>query len=314
MSDRMLRLELVTRRALTPEIAEFVLAAPDRAPLPRVAPGAHLALTTPCGARRRYSIANAEAARQRYVLAIKREPASRGGSASMHAELRPGDTLLADPPGNGFELSGTGAHLLIAGGIGITPILPMARQLAAERRPFRLIYCTRGPEATAYLDAIHAEFGDAATIHHDGGEPERAFDFWDLFATPSDIHVRCCGPAALMEEVRAVSGHWPEGRVRFEEFRPVEALRPGDHAFTVTLQRSGRQLQVAAGQTLLEALREAGLDCPSSCETGVCGTCRCALLDGEADHRDRLLSPVERSHSILPCVSRALGDSLVLDL
>jgi len=314
MTDRSLRLELVSRRVLTPEISEFVLALPDRATLPPVAPGAHLALTTPAGARRRYSIVNADAARERYVLAIKREPASRGGSASMHDALRPGDTLSADPPGNGFALSDTGAHLLIAGGIGITPILPMARHLAAGGRAFRLIYCTRSPGEAAYLDEIRTAFGNAATIHHDGGEPDRAFDFWDLFATPSDVHVRCCGPAALMEEVRAVSGHWPERRVRFEEFRPVEALRPGDRAFRVTLRRSGQTLRVAAGQTLLEALRGAGIDCPSSCETGICGTCRCTLLGGAAEHRDRVLTAGERPHNILPCVSRALDDSLVLDL
>lgn len=313
MTDTPLRLRLESRRALTADIAEFTLIAADGGALPDVAPGAHVSLTTPAGVVRPYSIVNADAAGGRYVLAVKREAASRGGSASMHDALAPGDTVAAMAPRNDFALTEAPEHLLIAGGIGITPILPMARRLAADGRPFRLICCTRSPGATAYADALRA-LGPMVVLHHDGGDPARAYDFWDDFAEPGRAHVFCCGPAPLMEEVRAVSGHWPEGALHFEEFRPARA-RPEDRPFTAVLARSGnRRVPVTAGETLLAALRAAGVAVPSSCETGTCGTCRCGLLGGTPDHRDRVLRPDEAERYIMPCVSRARGGELVLDL
>lgn len=308
----MLRLKLARRRALTPAITEFVLRPAADGGLPVVAPGAHVCLTTPCGAERAYSIVNADAAAEAYVLAVKREPTSRGGSASMHDALAEGGELAARDPGNGFALTEAPEHLLIAGGIGITPILPMARHLVAAGRPFRLIYCTRAPEETAYLAEV-AALGPAATLHHDGGDPACAFDFWELFAKPTRAHVFCCGPAGLMEEVRAVSGHWPDGAVHFEDFAP-DAPHPEDRPFTAVLARSGRCVEVGARQTLLDALHAAGVALPASCRAGVCGTCRCVLVAGEAEHRDRVLTQAERAGQIMPCVSRARGGELVLDL
>ncbi|PKP84054.1 MAG: oxidoreductase [Alphaproteobacteria bacterium HGW-Alphaproteobacteria-2] len=285
----MLSLTLARRRALTPAITEFILRPAEGGGLPAVAPGAHVCLTTPSGAERAYSIVNADAAADAYV-----------------------SDLAARDPGNGFALTEAPEHLLIAGGIGITPILPMARHLAATGRPFRLIYCTRAPEETAYLAEV-AALGPAATLHHDGGDPARAFDFWELFAEPTRAHVFCCGPAGLMEEVRAVSGHWSEGAVHFEDFAP-DAPHPEDRPFTAVLARSGRRVEVGARQTLLDALAAAGVALPASCRAGVCGTCRCGLVAGEAEHRDRVLTQAERAGQIMPCVSRARGGELVLDL
>ncbi|MXW91689.1 MAG: oxidoreductase [Rhodospirillaceae bacterium] len=308
------RLTVAGKRRLTPDIWEFTLEPADRAALQPFEPGAHIGIETPSGAMRQYSLVNDGRAPERYVIALKREPDSRGGSRSMVEDAAVGGTLRADAPANSFALAEAPGYLLIAGGIGIAPILAMANRLDAERRPFRLIYCTRSAGESAYLDEMQDRFGSRLIVHHDGGEPDAFYDFWDAFAEPADIRVYCCGPKALMEEVRAVSGHWPEGRVQFEDFKPVEAVRPDDRPFEVVLRRSGRTVAVPADLPILEALRGAGIRVPSSCESGVCGTCKTRLLAGEADHRDKVLMPEERADFIMLCVSRAQGGVLTLDL
>jgi phthalate 4,5-dioxygenase reductase subunit len=219
---------------------------------------------------------------------------------------------VVGPPENDFSLVAASKYLLIAGGIGITPILSMARALAAQGTPFKLIYCTRSPEETAYLDEVAAIPG--ATVHHDQGDIDNFYDFWDHFETPSTEHVYCCGPAPLMEEIKALSGHWAEGRVHFEDFAGVEAVRADDTAFSVKLASSGREILVPADRTILEALRDAGEKTVSSCESGTCGTCKCRLVSGEADHRDLVLMDEEKSDYIMICVSRAKSGDLVVDL
>lgn len=308
------RLTIVEKRRLAPDIWEFTLTAEDESALVPFEPGAHIGVETPSGAMRQYSLVNDGRAPDRYVIALKREPDSRGGSRSMVEEAVVGGTLRTDTPANSFPLAEAPAYLLIAGGIGIAPIRAMADRLDAEGRPFRLIYCTRSTAEAAYLDEMRARFGGRLTVHHDGGDPDAFYDFWDDFAEPSDIRVYCCGPKALMEEVRAVSGHWPEGRVRFEDFRPVEAVRPDDSPFDVVLHRAGRTVAVPADLPILEALRRAGIAVPSSCESGVCGTCKTGLIAGEADHRDKVLLDEERADFIMLCVSRARSGALTLDL
>lgn len=307
-----LTLEVVARRQLARDIVEFTLAPPDGGALEPFAPGAHITVETPSGAMRRYSLVNDGEAPGTYVIAIKREAASRGGSASMHDQATVGTRLAVEPPANDFPLVEAPGHLLIAGGIGITPILSMARWLHARGRRFGLIYLTRSPEEAAYLDECRAFPG--AIIHHDGGRPERFYDFWPHFETPRPEHVYCCGPRPLMEEIKAVSGHWPEGRIHFEDFAPVEVVRPDDRPFTLVLARSGRELQVPADLSILETLRAAGLKPLSSCESGTCGTCRTRLLAGEADHRDLFLREEDRRDNIMICVSRARSEKLVVDL
>ena len=153
------------------------------------------------------------------------------------------------------------------------------------------------------------------TIHHDDGDPDKVFDFWDLLETPTKAHVFCCGPKPLMEEVKGVTGHWPAGAVHFEDFKPVEMFRAADVAFDVTLAKTGLTVSVPVGSTILDALRQAGIKTPSSCESGTCGTCKTRLLEGEADHRDMVLMDEEKVDKIMICVSRACsGGRLVLDL
>lgn len=307
-----LTLEVKGRMELAKDICEFTLALADGGRLPSFTPGAHITVETPDGAMRRYSLVNDGDSPTEYVIAIKREAKSRGGSASMHDQALVGTTLNVDPPENEFELVPASKYMLIAGGIGITPILSMARKLKAEGKPFRMIYCTRTPEEAAYLDECKAFPG--AIVHHDEGDIDNFYDFWDHFEKPGTEHVYCCGPAPLMEEIKAISGHWPEGRVHFEDFNAVSVVREDDVPFKVTVASSGREIEVPADRSILEALRDAGEKTVSSCESGTCGTCKCRLIEGEADHRDLVLTDEEKADYIMICVSRAKSGHLVVDL
>lgn len=309
-----MRMKVASRRMLTPTIAEFTLVAADGAALPDYEPGAHVTVQTPSGAMRRYSLVGPGEDPESYILAVKLEAESRGGSRSMHDEAVEGTELVVEPPENEFPLKQANKYLLIAGGIGVTPIYAMARKLDEDGKSFSIIYCTRSAEEAAYLDEMRAAFGSRLTFHHDDGDPDKVYDFWDHFAEPQAMHVYCCGPKPLMEEIKAISGHWPEGRVNFEDFKPVEVVRADDAAFEVELARSGRTLTVPADRTILETLREAGFATVSSCESGTCGTCKTRLVSGAVDHRDMVLMDEEKDDFIMICVSRSEGGKLVLDL
>ena len=300
------------RRALTPLIEEFALAPVTGEP-DRYRPGAHVTVRTPSGAMRRYSLVGASG-RDEYVIAVKREPASRGGSQSMHDDAKVGATLMVSPVETEFELVEAEDYLLIAGGIGVTPIYAMANHIARDGGDFRIIYVSRSAEDAAYLDDMAARFGDRLTVHHDEGSADNLYDFWDHFEKPTRAHVYCCGPKPLMEEIEAISGHWPEGRVHFENFKPVEIVRADDVAFDVELARSARRVHVPADRSILEALRDAGITASSSCESGTCGSCKTRLISGDVDHRDMVLAEGEGDSAIMICVSRARTGNLVLDL
>lgn len=158
------------------------------------------------------------------------------------------------------------------------------------------------------------DFDGRIIVHHDGGAPDAVYDFWDDLVTPRATHVFCCGPKPLMDEIKAVSGHWPEGRIHFEDFKPVDVVRQDDISFEVELKKSGETVTVPEDRSILEALRDAEFATSSSCESGTCGTCKTRLLEGEADHRDMVLMEEEKSDHIMICVSRALSGRLVLDL
>jgi phthalate 4,5-dioxygenase reductase subunit len=307
-------LTVAGRRALTPTITEFTLEPDDGATLPDYGPGAHISVQTPSGAMRRYSLVGPGRSPQRYVIAVKREPESRGGSQSMHDDATVGTRLLVEPPENEFPLKKADRYLLIAGGIGVTPIFAMASEIARENKPFEIIYCTRDPGETAYLDEMKEAFGDRLLVHHDEGDPDKMYDFWDHFEEPRTMHVYCCGPKPLMEEIKAISGHWPEGRVNFEDFKPVEIIRPDDVAFDVELARTGKTVHVPADRSILEAVRDSGVPTVSSCESGTCGTCKTKLIAGDVDHRDMVLMEEEKADHIMICISRARSGNLVIDL
>ena len=309
---------MVPRRVTRAErIAEDIhlLELRDRAggALPEFSAGAHLSVRVPNGALRKYSLCNDPAERDRYVIAVKRESGGRGGSESLVRDVAVGHDLPVSAPVNNFALAKGNGHLFIAGGIGITPIMAMVRAVQANGARFKLYYCTRSPAATAFRDELAApELRGKVTIHHDGGDLAKALDLWPIVEKPQGQHIYCCGPRGLMQAVRDMTGHWSPSAVHFESFIDA-APRPDDKPFTVRLAKSGRAVAVPAGVTILAALRAAGLDVPSSCESGTCGTCRTKLIAGEADHRDLVLADDERASNIMLCVSRAKGDELVID-
>jgi vanillate O-demethylase ferredoxin subunit len=282
--------------------------------LPRFEAGAHVDVEVPGGLLRSYSLCNDPAEENRYVIAVQREAAGRGGSTAFHTKVTSGQNLLVSAPRNAFSLVESPRTLLIAGGIGITPLLSMFHQLKRERRDFELHYCSRNPKRTAFRELLGArELAGSVFFHHDNGDPSRGVDLRALLASqPEGTHVYCCGPKGLMDAVRTASAGWPSGRVHFESFTAPQGVEDTD--FEVRLSRSGRTLQVRRDQTLLAALREAGVEVDSGCEAGACGTCITPLLEGRADHRDTCLTPAEREKSLCPCVSRARGSALTLDL
>jgi len=284
--------------------------------LPQFSAGAHIAIHVPNGMLRKYSLCNDPAERDRYQVAVKREVNGRGGSSSLIDDVKAGDELAVVAPVNDFGLPPRAQDFLfIAGGIGVTPIVAMIRQVMAEGKRFRLYYCTRSPETTAFREELSApQFKDMVTIHYDQGDPSRSLDLRPILAERKNReHLYCCGPRPLMEAVRAMTDHWSPTAVHFEAFSEAETHKPDDKPFKVHLARSGTVLDVSTSMTILEVLREHGLEVPSSCETGTCGTCRTRLLAGEADHRDLVLAEHERKDTIMICVSRARGDEITID-
>lgn len=298
-------------------IRSFELVQPDGSSLPAFTPGSHVKVQAPNGALRKYSLCNDPSETHRYVIAVKREEHGRGGSLSMHADLKVGDVLPTSVPENAFPLvEDSRGYLFIAGGIGVTPILSMIRSFGElAPAPWKLIYLTRSPEFAAFADELR-QAGDARAvrIHHDQGDSAKAFDLWPLLEKPNSAHVYCCGPRPLMDAVRDMTGHWSPQYVHFESFNEGGSPKPDDKPFTVRLARTGVEFEVPVGKSILDSVREHGCAAPSSCESGTCGTCRTGLLEGTADHRDMVLLDDEMDRQIMICVSRAKSERLVLDL
>jgi phthalate 4,5-dioxygenase reductase subunit len=312
-----LKLAVARRVPIAEDTFLFELRDGAGAPLPAFTAGAHLGLHVPNGMLRKYSLCNDPAERDRYEIAVKREAAGHGGSCSLVDETRLGDAIEATAPHNSFDLvEGPGPFVFIAGGIGVTPILSMVRHLETTGRPdYHLYYLCRSEAGTAFGDVLRAPpFASRVTIHHDDGDPERALDLWPILEKPSKAHVYCCGPRPLLEAVRDMTGHWPPARIHFESFVDAAAAQtPADTAFQVRLARSGRAVEVAPGISILEAVRAAGVEVPSSCESGTCGTCKTRLLEGVPDHRDLVLTEDEKAEFVMVCVSRSKSPVLVID-
>lgn len=302
--------------ALTPRVRRLLLVDEHARPLPAFTAGAHLELHVPGERpqRRAYSLVNLPGSGH-YEIAVQLEEAGTGGSSWVHS-LEAGDSVMAEVPRNHFPLCDTAEHvLLIAGGIGITPMLGMARALQADGKPFTLHYAGRDAAHMAYLD----EARQCADMHCwiSDGDPERRFPASEVLATPRPgLHLYICGPAAMLNAVLACARQqgWAEDHLHFELFSgALEAA--GDQPFEVRLQASELTLQVGAGQTVLDAMLAAGLDPMFDCRRGDCGVCVAQVLEGDADHRDICLSARDRADgSFCTCVSRASGPLLVLDL
>lgn len=297
------------------DIRLFELRDPAGGELPEFTPGAHIEVKVPGELVRKYSLCNDPDERDRYQIAVKREADGRGGSVALVDGIKAGDTVQISPPRNDFPLAKSPAgYTLIAGGIGITPILSMARHLKATGQRFKLVYLTRSKETTAFIEELSGpQFRGIVTIHHDDGDPDKALDLWPLLEKPRG-HVYCCGPRGLMTAVRDMTGHWSSAAVHFEAFQEVQRSAPDDTPFQVRVKGGSGPVDVPVGTTILEALRGAGYRVPSSCESGTCGSCKTRLLSGEVDHRDLVLGEDEKSRFIMVCVSRASSGDIEIEL
>lgn len=303
------------------DIRSYELVDPDGASLPDFTAGAHIDFVLPSGLIRQYSLANDPIEQHRYRIAVLREVEGRGGSAEVHEVIKEGDLIEITEPINNFPLSDHAKHhLLIAGGIGITPVLSMALQLQREGQPWTLHYCTRTESKTAFTGELLAEpYRDRVTIHHDQGDPAQGLDVKALLAeVVPETHVYCCGPAGLMRAVREAGEHWPTGTQHFEHFA-VDESELSDApigAFKVEIASTGQVLDVPADKSLLDVLEANGFEVPSMCTEGLCGTCLVDVLEGEPDHRDFVLDDEEKeaNNIMTVCCSRALSPKLKLDL
>ena len=314
-----LQLKVVRVSQLTTDVASFRLEHPDGLPLPAFAAGAHIDVHLPDGMIRQYSLCNHPSDADHYLIAVKREANSRGGSKMMHG-ISAGSLLTVGSPRNGFPVSGEARfHLLLAGGIGITPLLSMARYLQRDHQSFRIEYFSRSVEETPFHGAI-AEEMEAHAGFNIGLAPDevRARLAGLLRDRPAGAHVYVCGPSAFMDLVTEIaSGGWPTEAVHLEHFSPHPNPAQGENRpFRVTLAQSNRAFDVPADKSILDVLRENRIPCDSSCREGVCGSCMVAVLQGEGDHRDSYLSAAEKEQGevMMICVSRAKKGDLTIDM
>jgi ferredoxin-NADP reductase len=283
--------------------------------LPAWEPGAHVDLLLGPDLERQYSLCGDPTDLSSWRLGILREPESRGGSVHVHERLAVGDQVVCRGPRNNFALVDADEYLFVAGGIGITPILPMIATCEAAGKPWRLYYGGRG-ESTMAFRAELVGYGDRVVCWPQ--DTHGLLDLPTILGTPTaGTAVYCCGPGVLLDAVEEQCARWPAGALHVERFRPKEgALDGANLPFEVELDASGITLTVGADQTMAEAIEAAGVELPTSCREGTCGTCETYVLEGEPDHRDSYLSAEEQASGevVMPCCSRACSPRLVLDL
>jgi ferredoxin-NADP reductase len=299
--------------------ASFDLLPANGQALPPFTPGAHVDVHIPGGLVRSYSLVNCPAESSYYRIAVKREDDSRGGSAWLHDEARVGMTLEISAPSNNFELDeAASSSILIAGGIGITPLMSMVAHLVELGRPWQLHYCARS--------AVHMAFREELERLESRGQGQVQYYLDDTSAmrldigaivqgAPEDTHLYCCGPSGMIEAFIATTQKRPQHTVHYERFSATQEAAT-DGGFEVRLARDGRSLTVPAGKTILDTLLDAGLDVPYACTQGICGSCMTTVLDGTPDHRDECLSDEQReaNNSIIICCSGSRTKTLTLDL
>jgi ferredoxin-NADP reductase len=293
----------------------YSFARADKGPLPPGEPGAHIGVIMPNGIERQYSLVHAGQQLTEYTVGVKRDANSRGGSIFMHDQLRVGSTLNILPPRNNFPLKEDAEHVvLLAGGIGITPIYCMIQRLIEKGRSWELYYSCRSRLDTAFLDELsrHAQ----AHFHFDDEEGGRFLNVAGIVEKlPNNAHLYCCGPAPMLAAFEAATAHWAPEQVHVEYFTPKFAAAQ-EGGFVVELARSKRELTVPPGKSILQCVREAGIQVPHSCEEGVCGACETRVISGQPDHRDTILTEQERKESatMMICCSGSKSPRLVLDI
>ncbi|MFD9583837.1 PDR/VanB family oxidoreductase [Streptomyces sp. NPDC059980] len=304
-------LVVARRESVADGVVALTLRDPRGAELPPWQPGAHVDVVLEPGLERQYSLCGDPAERREWRIAVLREPDGRGGSAHVHGRLTQGSVVRVRGPRNHFVLAPAPRYRFVAGGIGITPILPMLAAADAAGAEWTLLYGGRSRGSMAFTEEL-ARYGQRVTL-----APQDESGLLDLASVldgvPDGTLVYCCGPGPLLDAVEAAC---PAEMLRVERFRPKPQEACGEAEFEVVLERSGRSVTVAPGVSVLDAVRAAGVEVLFSCTEGTCGTCETDVLDGTPDHRDAVLSDEEREagETMLICVSRCRGKRLVLDL
>jgi ferredoxin-NADP reductase len=310
---------LVKRRDESADgVVTLTLADPSGAELPEWTPGAHIDLVMTPSLVRQYSLCGDTTNRTEWRVGVLLDPDSRGGSEFVHNKLHEGTTVRVRGPRNHFGLVSAPRYQFVAGGIGITPMLPMIAAAEAVGADWQLVYGGRTRASMAYLDEL-ARYGDRVTVcARDEAATFRSTLETVLAEAHPDTLVYCCGPEGLLSATEDGCKHWPADSLHIERFsaKAVEDTPDGLETFEVECQRSGITLTVPLDKTIYEAAEDAGLDVLGSCMEGVCGTCECDVLDGDPDHRDSVLTEAEKAESstIMICVSRSRSQRLVLDL
>lgn len=319
MSEDLLELIVAQRVSHPGDIISLDLARPSGRELPPFEPGAHVDVHVAPGIVRQYSLYGDPADASRYRLGVLLDPASRGGSAAIHREMLPGALVRVGTPRNHFPLAATaGRSLLVAGGVGITPLMCMARGLRASRAEFLLHYCTRSFRRTAFLEELAASgLRDTLVLHHDDeGDAQRFDPLVDLPIADGETHLYVCGPVGFMDWVIAGARNrgYAERHIHREYFGSVVDSSGG--AFEVVAAKSGITVTVPEGRSIARLLLAEGVDLSVSCEEGVCGACLVNVIEGVPDHRDVYLTEQEKAANdqMLICCSRSKSQRLVLDL
>ena len=309
-----IEMRLAAIRYLAHETNLFEFESVDGGEVPAAGAGAHIAVNLPNDMVRLYSLVSPVDGGRRYAIGVKRDQAGRGGSVCLHDMVRVGSVLKIGAPRNNFELDETAGHsVLIAGGIGITPIWSMAQRLAELGRGFELHYACRDRRDVAFADVIGKL--PNATIHVDS----EARSFLDIGRivdnAPDGAHFYCCGPAPMLDTFEARTGHLPAGQVHLERFAPTKQAAL-DGGYVVELQNSGGEFEIPKGQSILNVLRDAGFNLDFSCEMGICGACKTKVVDGVPDHQDMVLSDdeKERGDTMMICCSGSKTPRLTLAL
>jgi ferredoxin-NADP reductase len=312
-----LRVSKITREAQ--DVVSLELVDPLGLELPAFAAGAHVDVRVNETIRRQYSLCNDPQERHRYVIAVLNEPAGRGGSRWMHERIALDSVLLVSPPRNHFPLAGREArfHLLLAGGIGVTPMLAMIAELERRASPWHMHYCTRNPARTAFLERLRPLIAAGKVdLHHDNGDPARGLDIRrTLQAFEVGTHVYFCGPPGFMSAAKASTGAWPPFNVHCEYFTaPEDRSETVNTPFQIKVRSSGQIFDVPGDRSIVAVLRDNGFAIETDCEDGYCGTCITRYLEGEPEHRDTVLGEDDRKRYTMICCARARSPLLVLDI
>jgi ferredoxin-NADP reductase len=303
-------------RTVAEGVVALVLADPNGGELPAWTPGAHIDFVLGDDLIRQYSLCSSPSKPDLWRVGVLRAPDSRGGSERVHDILSPGSLVRVRGPRNHFPLVTSPRYLFIAGGIGITPLLPMIAEADASGADWRLHYGGRERASMAFLDEL-ARYGDRVNIVPQ--DEQGMLNLEDVLGTPqSNTLVYCCGPEGLLAAVEKFCANWPPGVLHLERFsaKPQEPSAEADSAFELVLQRSGLTLHVPTEESVLNVIRQAGVSVLASCLEGICGTCETEVVEGDVDHRDSVLNEEERATNeyMMVCVSRCRSPRLVLDL